>query len=223
MEKKANIRGDTLKVCPFGLSIPNGCLCVGKSIHRMASLVNIKNKETVQKIKKANNIIYAYYKTDSGCPFADKVFEDYNKVDCNFGDTAQGMKSIPFVGSPLYPQTFMGIGLDGLYGYPLGYYADNNESRNLFFGLFSFLGHATVAELVKLAEKYNECGENEKANIMEDLIKKLQSIKEEYKDTFNKIEKYLAEYRDKYENERTDTGLMWRLIDSWYGPNQSHR
>lgn len=223
MEKKANIRGDTLKGCPFGLSIPNGCLCVGKAIHRMAPVVNVENEETIQKLKKANNIVYAYYKTEERCPFADKVFEDYNKVDCNFGDTAQGMKSTPFIGSPLYPQTFHGIGLDGLYGFPLGFYADNNESRNLFFGLFSFLGHATVDELIKLAHEYDKCGENEKAGIINSLVEKLQSIKEEYKDTFEKIEKYLAEYRDKYESERTDTGLLWHLTDAWYGPRQTHR
>jgi len=133
------------------------------------------------------------------------------------------LPSTSFRGSPLYPQTFHGIGLDGLYGYPLGFYADNNESRNLFFGLFSMLGFNTVDELIKLSDKYDKCGEETKADILDNMVKKLKRIKEDYKDTFNKIEKYLDEYRQKYENKRGDSGLLWQLSDNWFGSRQVNR
>lgn len=215
--KTATIRGEGVRDCPFGLPVPEACVNVGNSIHRMAP------SEDNEKIKKANRLVYAYHKDCKNCPYAHDILEEHKKVDCNFGDTAAGKKTPSFTGSPLYPQTFQGIGLDGLYGYPLGFYADNNESRNLFFGLFSFLGSATVEELVKLAEKYDECGEKEKSEILDNLLQKLQNIKEEYKDTFEKIQKYLEEYRTNYEEKRGDTGLLWELADSWFGPRQINR
>jgi hypothetical protein len=222
--KLAIIRGEDVRECPFGLPIIDACKYIGDGIHRMAPLDAAGNdKEEKEKIKKANNIVYAYQKTGERCPYADKLLETHNKVDCDFGDTGEGFHGTPFRGSPLYPQTFHGIGLDGLYGYPLGFYADNNESRNLFFGLFSFLGHNTVDELVKLADTYDKKGESDKADIVDNLVNKLQDIRNTHKEAFDKIEKYLAAYRDKYEANRADTGLLWQLSDAWFGPRQVNR
>lgn len=217
IEKDATVRGEGVRECPFGLPIPEACNNVGDAIHRMAPV------EESDRVKKANRLVYAYHKGCKNCPYADKILAEHGKVDCDFGDTAAGKKSVPFRGSPLYPQTFHGIGLDGLYGFPLGFYADNNESRNLFFGLFSLLGHATIDDLVKLADQYDCGGDKEKADILDSLLTKLQKIKEEYKDTFEKVEKYLEEYRNKYEHDRDDTGLLWELSDAWFGPRQVNR
>jgi hypothetical protein len=218
--KNAVIRGDDLRKCPFGLPVPSACKSAGDSVGRMAPIGEGKNSE---KLAKANRIIYAYYKKCTECPYADRVLESHDKVDCDFGDTGEGQKSTPFVGSPLFPHTFHGIGLDGLYGYPLGFYADNNESRNLFFGLFSLLGYSSIEEIVKLGNKYNKCDEEDKADIVNNLLKKLQSLKEEYKETFDKIEKHLAEYREEYEDKRADSGLLWELAQKWYGRRQVSR
>jgi len=216
--KLAVIRGDDLRGCPFGLPIPQACDNVGSSIHRMAPVESDENTEEQENIKKANKLVYVYHKNGKQCPYADKVLSEHNKVDCDFGDTGEGQSGAPFVGSPLYPQTFMGIGLDGLYGYPLGFYADNNESRNLFFGLFSFLGYKTTDEIIKLANEYDKKGEIEKADILDNLVKKVNSIKEEHPEIVEKIEEYLSKYRVKYENCRSDTGLLWDLSQKWYGP-----
>ena len=151
------------------------------------------------------------------------MLTEHKKVDCDFGDTAAGKKSVPFRGSPLYPKTFHGIGLDGLYGYPLGFYADNNESRNLFFGLFSLLGSSTTEDLIKLADEYDKCNKKEKADILDNLLEKLKKIKEEYKETFGKIENYLEEHRTTYESKRGDTGLLWELSQKWWGTRQVSR
>jgi len=214
--KKATIRGKNVRDCPFGLPIPEACGNAGDAIHRMAPAEE-------DRVKRANRLVYAYHKGCKGCPYADKVLEEHGKVDCDFGDTAAGKRTPALKGSPLYPKTFHGIGLDGLYGYPLGFYADNNESRNLFFGLFSLLGSTTVEELIKLADKYDKCGEKEKADILDGLLEKLQKTKSEYKETFDKIEKHLEEHRAKYESERGDTGLLWELSDAWFGPRQVNR
>jgi hypothetical protein len=218
--KEAVIRGKNVRGCPFGLPIPEACENVGSSIHRMAP---IEDEENAEDIEKANRLVYAYHKECRGCPYAEKVLKEHGKVDCDFGDTAAGKKTPALKGSPLYPQTFHGIGLDGLYGYPLGFYADNNESRNLFFGLFSLLGFSTVEELIKLGDQYDKSNENEKADLLDGLLIKLKSIKDEYKDTFDKIEKYLAEHRQKFEDKRADTGLLWELSDAWFGPRQVNR
>jgi len=222
-KKLAIIRGDEIRGCPFGLPIVDACENAGKSVDRMAPLTNIEEEGQRDNVAKANRLVYAYHKDGKTCPYADKILKSHNKVDCDFGDTGAGQHSTSFRGSPLYPQTFQGIGLDGLYGYPLGFYADNNESRNLFFGLFSLLGFSRPEELIKLADKYDESGEDEKADILDKLLRKLQSTKENHKETFAKIEKYLEDYRDKYEKERTDTGLLWELSDAWFGPRQVNR
>jgi len=218
--KKATIRGKNVRACPFGLPIPEACENAGKSIIRMAP---IEDEKELEEVGKANRLVYAYHKECRNCPYADKILEEHGKVDCDFGDTAAGKRVPAFKGSPLYPQTFHGIGLDGLYGYPLGFYADNNESRNLFFGLFSLLGFSTVEELIKLGDKYDKAGDEEKADILDSLLEKLSRVKAEYADTFDKIEKYLAEYRQKYEDKRADTGLLWELSDAWFGPRQVNR
>ena len=224
--KLAIIRDDDLRGCPFGLSIPNGCKYVGKAIHRMAPLSAAESDDKKkEQLKKANGLIYVYHKTGQHCSFADKILENHDKVDCDFGDTGQGQNSAPFVGSPLYPQTFSGIGLDGLYGYPLGFYADNNESRNLFFGLFSFLGSEKPKELIKLANKYDESGETEKADIIDKILDEIESVrdKEEFGEKIQDIENFIDKYKEIYENERQDAGLLYELADKWFGPRQVNR
>jgi hypothetical protein len=223
--KLAVIRDNKLRDCPFGLPISEACQCAGDATHRMAPLSAVKDEEQKERLKKANSLVYVHHKTGKKCPFADKILEKYKKVDCDFGDTGQGQPHVPYRGSPLYPQTFTGIGLDGLYGYPLGFYADNNESRNLFFGLFSFLGSDEAEKLIKLADRYDECGKKEKADKIDAIMKRLENVRdrEEYKEAFAQLEECLDEYRQKYESERTDTGLLWELADRWFGPRQVNR
>ena len=223
--KLAVIRDNDLRGCPFGLPIIEACQNAGDAIHRMAPLDAAKEDDKRERIKKANALVYIHHKTGKKCPYADKILEEHKKVDCDFGDTGQGQPHVPYRGSPLYPQTFTGIGLDGLYGYPLGFYADNNESRNLFFGLFSFLGSVEADGLIKLADKYDECGEKEKADKIDRIIERLENIKnnEEYKEAFAQIEDYLDEYKEKYEYGRNDPGLLWELAEKWFGSRQVNR
>ena len=217
--KLAVIRGEGVRNCPFGLPIIEACKNAGEAINRMAPLSEKNAPEENEKIANTNKIIYAYHKENKTCPYADKVLEQQDKVDCDFGDTGQGMHSANLRGSPLYPQTFHGIGLDGLYGYPLGFYADNNESRNLFYGLFSLLGYTSVESIIKLADSYDTNGDKEKANTLDGLLIKLDGLRKQYGETFNKLEAHLQEYREKYESNE-DSGLLMDLATKWLSSKQ---
>ncbi len=225
--KLAVVRSDMIRGCPFGLEpISTVCCNVGDAIHRMAPLDAVKDDKSRETLTKANILVYINYKTGKQCPFADKVLEDYNKVDCDFEDTGQGLHSSEFQGSPIYPQTFSGVGLDGLYGHPLGFYADNNESRNLFFGLFSYLGRKeNVDQLIKLA---NDCynGDNvEAANKLNDVIKDLQDTKDRdlFEDKMRKLENFISEYKQQYKDREINSGLLFELAEKWFGPRQVSR
>lgn len=217
---EAIIRGKNVRPCPFRLPVIEACKKVGSCVDRMAPIEDVEESED---IAKANRLVYAYYKEGRKCKYADKILEEHEKVDCDFGDTAAGQRTPALKGSPLYPQTFHGIGLDALYGYPLGYYVDNNESRNLFFGLFSLLGYTTIEELIKLGDKYDKADEQEKADIVDKLLSKLKKTRDDHKDSFDKIEQYLSKHREKHKDKRTDTGLSWELIQEWFGPRQVNR
>jgi len=219
--KLAIIRGPGVRKCPFGLPIMDACKNAGSSIDRMAPLDAAENDEDEEaSISKGNRLVYVYYKTGEDCMYADKVIEDFGKVDCDYGDTGQGEKSVPLRGSPLYPSTFHGIGYDGMYGYPLGFYGDNNESRNLFFGLFSMLGHHSVDDMIKLANEFDESNEDSKANILDNLLGKLEGMREKSPEEFASLEKHLAEIRNKFDSTRVDNGIMFQLMKSWFGPRQ---
>jgi hypothetical protein len=208
LDKKATIRGESVRDCPFGLPVPAACLNVGKAINRMAPVDEKEN------ISKANRLVYAYHKGCDKCPYADKVLEKQEKVDCDFGDNAAGMRSIPFRGSPMYSRTTVGVGMDdGMYGYPLGYYSNNNESRNLFFGLFSMLGAEKPADITKISSRVGS-----KDDL--DFIEKLQKTKEEYKEAFEELEKHLAKYRQEYSETKGDPSLIYEMSDSWFGPRK---
>ena len=77
--------------------------------------------------------------------------------------------------------------------------------------------------IISLAEKYDTCGEDEKSEIVDNLLQKLQKTKDEHKDVFDKIQKYLDYNREKNNEERKDTGLAWELMQQWYNPRTGNR
>jgi hypothetical protein len=149
MKKLAVIRTNTETKCPFGLPIPFGCKHAGNAIERMAPLKVLGNDASEEESKKlidANVKLLAYTLMSSNyevtaCPYASSVFEKKEAVECNFEDSAPGESaSAGLLAAPFYSQIFSGIGLNGLYSYPIGYYADYNISRNLYYGVFSLQG-----------------------------------------------------------------------------------
>lgn len=207
MKKCAWIRSDKDAgegTCPFGLPITEACKNAGNSVTHMCPLETI-SKEKQETIEKANKRVYLYYKTSSRCIYASAIISNHNVVNCDFGDTAAGMGSPTFIGSPLYPQTFSGIGLDGLYAFPLGFYADNNESRNLFQGLFSLVGSETY-ELIK-----NGMLASSSKTILEKISNNEPLNTAEQMELVNIVENC----RQKYEDNNITPSKVYELINRW--------
>lgn len=202
--KCAWIRSDKLesKRCPFGLPITLACKNAGETVTRMCPVKAVPEEKRDQ-VAKANKRVYIHGKTGQRCLYAQDIIEKNEAVNCDFGDVAEGMQTPAFEGSPLYAQTFSGIGLDGLYAFPLGFYADNNESRNLFQGLFSLLGeHAP--RIVRQAVEQDEAIWNK--------IKKQEILLPEEQDRLNRI---LEECRQEFEEARTDPAKARALAEKW--------
>lgn len=160
--KLAVIRKNDDTPCPFGLSIPFSCKTAGQYIDKMFPLEGLGKQATPeegQKVAAANTrlltwVIMGHTAEPQQCKYASRLFPGKDAVDCSYGDTAAGQReSGALLGSPFYSQHFAGIGLDGLYSYPLGFYADHNISRNLFYGIYSLQGNVERSreEILKIA------------------------------------------------------------------------
>lgn len=163
--KLAVIRDNEDTPCPFGLPIAQACSTIGEYIERMAPLSMASEEATpedLEKVIEANLRVmrWALMMSDGEprpCKFAGKLFPDkQNKVECNYDDTAPGVseKGV-LLGSPFYSQHFSGVGLDGLYSYPMGWLQDpaSGLARNTYYGLVSLQGSSKEDDdhLVRLA------------------------------------------------------------------------
>lgn len=205
LHKCAWIRTDkgAEKKCPFGLPITLACNNAGKSIAHMCPLEAVQ-EDKQERTALANKRVYIHQKTGERCLYAKNIMEKQDAVNCNFSDVGEGMGGPALEGSPLYAQTFSGIGLDGLYAFPLGFYADNNESRNLFQGLFSLLGE-NAPEIIKKAISTEDevlWSKVEKGDIL---------LPEEQ----NKLDRILEKCRSVFEEERTDAAKARELAEKW--------
>jgi len=155
----AVVRKDDADPCPFGLSIPFGCKHAGDIIDKLAPLKVVGEDGTSEdrgRVIKANKKLFTWRLMNSAekpvqCKYASNVVKEKDAVVCNYEDAAPGIGPTPFLGSPFYSRVMSGIALDGLYSYPIGYYADYNISRNLFYGNMSLQGSANP-ELKKLSK-----------------------------------------------------------------------
>lgn len=202
MRKTCWIRGaDKAKRCPFGLPITLACGNAGESVTHMCPLESLPEANR-ERVGLANRRVYIYHKSGQRCLYAVDIMEAARAVNCDFGDAAAGMGGQAFTGSPLYTQTFSGIGLDGLYAFPMGFYADNNESRNLFQGLFSLLGAAAPA-IVKMAIEESDAG----------LWAKLRNGEPLTGDERARLEDVVEKCRREFEAARTDPAKARELAD----------
>lgn len=137
----AMIRKDEADPCPFGLSIPFGCENAGEIITKMAPLDIMGDKtspEEMKAISEANNHLLKWKGTGTQCLYAAKIIDGKKAVDCNWGtETAGEGGGTALEGSPWYYKNFSGVGIDGLYSYPLGYFSDNSIDRGMYYGMFS--------------------------------------------------------------------------------------
>lgn len=219
LDKCAKIRGDEIRECPFGLKIIDACENAGDSIYRLAPVIEIEDGS--DKVKKANRLVYAYHKTGKRCPFAEDIMVKDDKVNCDYGDTAEGVRNYDVQGSPIYPSTFSGLSMTGMYGYPLSLYSDNSSARNLFYGLFSFLGSYSPREIVKISKKYNEAKDANRKKIINSLFIKIKDINDIDPESFEEMKDHLLKLKEISEDEKFDEGLIWKLVEKYYNSRQT--
>lgn len=205
LRKKAWIRTDKdeKKKCPFGLPITLACRNAGDSVAHMCPLGAVP-EEKRERTALANKRVYIHQKTGERCLYAKNIMKKQDAVNCNFSDVGEGLGGPALEGSPLYAQTFAGVGLDGLYAFPLGFYADNNSSRNLFQGLFSLLGE-NILQIVKEAVSKED-------EILWDKVEKGDILLPEEQDRLNLI---LEKCRRAFEDDRTDAAKAHELASKY--------
>jgi hypothetical protein len=142
----------TGRLCPFGLPITEACEYAGSTILRMCDLSTV-TEEQKEQTTLTNKRIYIYYRTNERCLFAANIVKEENAVNCDYGDTAQGLHVQHIEGSPLYPGPMVGLGLESLHAYPLGMYGDNAVMRNIPFGLYSLISKRNEDEIIKKSNK----------------------------------------------------------------------
>lgn len=140
--KCSDIRSNSDNICPFGLSISHGCYIVGELIDKMGPLAILgpnPSLDEISEIINANNFLLRWNHPNKKCKYAAALFDkNHDIVECSWNtDTAGISDTGAIVGSPYYYKNFSGIGTDGLYSYPLGYYADNSIDRGLYYGMYS--------------------------------------------------------------------------------------
>jgi hypothetical protein len=143
------IRGN-IHQCPFGRPKAEGCGSIGfvkengSSIIRDMTLVDLaETKEDRDEIIEKNMDLMFLTEEKHKCPFADRIFEEKGAVDCKFDENQDRLPAgsgAGLTGSPLYPHTMIGNMPEAQYGYPLDQYSDNNESRNIYYGIYSLIG-----------------------------------------------------------------------------------
>ena len=147
MKKLAIIRTDDTIKCPFGLEIPIACKTAGESISKMIPISESSNDEHIQ----SNIDLYIINQDGQHCVFGNKIFKD--SVECSFNDV--NTKNAGILSSLFYSRVMNNTSIDGLYSYPLGYYADMDISRNLYYGLYSIQSSNDEKDIEKFA-KYIE-------------------------------------------------------------------
>ena len=139
--KLAVIRSNESEGCPFGLDIPYACSSAGELISRMAPMDVLGEDSDEQEkveIAVANNHLFLWKNPKQRCQYAGKIFAESDVVECNYGSNAPAIREKgALVGSPFFYRHFSGIGLDGLYSLPLGYYSENSINRGMYKGMYS--------------------------------------------------------------------------------------
>lgn len=135
MFKLAVIRTDEDSPCPFGLDISQACHTAGESVDEMQPID--PDVDDNQSIINHNISLLEKNPEPNRCKYAAHLFKKKpHVVDCNFGEADAGIsQQVSFEGSPYYSQIGEGVGMGGLYNYPVTYHTDGSEYRNMYYGM----------------------------------------------------------------------------------------
>jgi len=136
--KLAIIRDNRDHVCPFGLPIPGACMRAGECVNFMQPVIRVDNESdgddvliikdprSLQQIIKTNKQVLIWNNAEpQQCIYANALFDNKAKVECNFGDAGAGLGHANFIGMPSYTQYFSA----GYSSVPIGFYSEH-PSRN---------------------------------------------------------------------------------------------
>jgi len=158
--KKAVIRSNESEPCPFGLTVPEACNSAGNVVRRMAPLAILgkdATEEELTEVAMANNHLFLWKNPCKRCRYAGKLFEGRDVVECNWDTNVSGTEEKgSLLGSPYYYRHFSGIGIDGLYSFPLGYYTDNSIDRGMYYGMYSLESPGQCNESKNMVKKISE-------------------------------------------------------------------
>lgn len=179
INKKAYLRSDDTDRCPFGLPITDGCRNAGSGIDRLCPLDDIED-DTVKEAKgKLNRKVFFYSHEGKRCKYAENLLKDKEMVNCNWGDTAEGMPTPTLEGSPFYPKIQSGEFV-GLYVSPVSFFVTlDTLYRNYPFGMYSYYGSLTnfvfmnQGLIVKLADLLDKDGQYEEVNKIDNILDKV--------------------------------------------------
>lgn len=124
--------------CPFGLDIPEGCMCAGSSVKFMSRIDKLKGDELTV-VCDENYDIMLTAEEPFGCIYADSIIESKGVVDCKFDPENDFIPAgnVGLNGSPYYPHLYSGNVSEKITNeYPARNYSDNNHD-NPYFALFS--------------------------------------------------------------------------------------
>lgn len=143
------IRGKT-KNCPFGLSVPGGCMSAGGAstedespvVSKMVPVSYGNTEDQMYEIMSDNLEELLLAEAPAQCPFADRVFAERGSVDCKFDQQSDSMPAgnVSLNGSPNYPHLMVGNSPKAQYGYPVNQYSDDNENTSVYYGIYSLIG-----------------------------------------------------------------------------------
>lgn len=205
-EKCAWIRSDkNEKSCPFGLPITEGCRHAGNTVLHMCPLESV-SEGARERVQKANRRLYVYYRANDRCLYAAGIVEQTGAVNCDFGDSGEGQHAPALEGSPMYTQTFSGMGVDGLHAFPLGMYSDNLPMRNIPYGLFSLVGSGLHAMIRNAAQ-----GSEYLRRIVDKTLDREELSAEEMDD----LKGLLEMCRQEFEDKRFDSAKLQDLVQKW--------
>ena len=135
------IRGNKIG-CPFGLDIPEGCLCAGGSVSMMIDVSELRGESLLAAVDR-NNDIMLMEDTPLSCIYADVIIENKDVVDCKYSADSKMIPAgnVGINGSPYYPHLYSGNVSEKIPNeYPVKNYSDNNHNDgNPYFGLFSLI------------------------------------------------------------------------------------
>lgn len=156
MKKISKILSAQYDKCPYGLPITHACKCAGNLVEKMFP-IDLADENYKEAILKNNNDILNWQCKKEKCKYAHSLFlEKDNVVECGY-DQSGLVQNPGFNGSPLFTKMYGGIGLDGLYSYPLNYYSDNVPDRGLYYGKYNLESPGSAEnDLVKEAQRIIE-------------------------------------------------------------------